>query len=211
MRYLIVGYVAILMLSDLSGHAKNVCPAILKRPEPSRQTTATHIPSVVQIKGCNFCTGWIAGHNTFVTASHCFDAPSDVITATFIDGITRELHIKRIGDRLKNYGNDIAILIGDDRGFPPLPISRAKESVDMCYSIGYGTNDVQKVTKCFGGSRNPAFPDELYFIGQIWYGDSGGPIVDADTMTVIGMQTALSTKEPTFYAVPAKNILEMLR
>lgn len=178
---------------------------ILNKPDAT-------IPPIIRLKYKDkfFCTGFIIDGRYAVTAAHCVVNSYGFFNNKEIN--IYDLYNKDTGIKAKPLGfsnrMDYAVIEGDFRNFAYFNIdnrSIGEASPENIYiSCGFPFN--QELT-C---SR--VFPVSNYFFaikaaGVLYPGQSGGPVIEINTNTVIGVNSAVGNNYIIFY--PMTGLLEL--
>lgn len=178
-----------------------------------RYEVPTQVPQVVQVE--NFCTGFVAAPGVIFTAAHCVaDAVQEGQTqleVRYPDGFRTHATILGYGDE---DSRDWAVLAADTRGLQPLKIAqRPPVAGTVCAVVGHGGGSpVQRATPC-----QVIGPDMGYLAlsATVIGGDSGGPVLDAETGEVFGITVRSRYPVPVALAVDvqraARAAQELLR
>jgi hypothetical protein len=187
------------------------CPTEHSKLKPYRNTHLVQLPGVVKIKeDCGMCTGWVAAPGIIITAQHCLGVNMTAVFEGLPGHPESQLTVERAGSYPIDEASDILILKGDTRGVTPFKLA-IPSSGDLCLAAGYGGIDNhEKVTACIYTGQKDPFCDLQLFLGDIDYGDSGGPILNRNE-EVIGMSVQLNIEgKRLFYSVPVLSIQALL-
>ncbi len=154
------------------------------------------------------CSGWVLkGSNKVMTAAHCFETADPKVHGTsakitFNDAHTAQYHVTKMG-KADSVLQDFAVLAPDGEA------GRIPEGLSVCTSeahygqpivaMGYPLG-VDRVM-FFGQVANPVYhateefskdlEGAVVFSGQMYPGNSGGPIIDIETGCVVAQAELL--------------------
>lgn len=151
------------------------------------------------LEGQFFCSGVVVGRHTIFTAAHCVDG-ADQISVRGEDGKPLGVVAKVAG---ANGRADFAILRGDFRRFAARPadidprsimkdIQSNKRKIIACGYPWAGKLFCSTVTD------RVVMNFQIAGEGSLWPGMSGGPVIDAATGHVIGVNSAMSGSKMIF-------------
>lgn len=183
-------------------------------------TTTTQgnlFPGVVKlaINGKGFCSGLVISDTEVLTAAHCvvaFNMYGELLTAKDVVvqsiPVNDELLIAPSEVVAFQGRQDVAILIGDYKGFSKIKIETNpnKDILVSNYNIAscgfpYGGELV-----CYRLKNPGKMGDMIFFSGQMYAGMSGGPVIDLNTGTVYAVNHAVM---PNYVVVaPIVNLFE---
>lgn len=139
------------------------------------------------------CTGFHIGYNLFATAAHCFwPGPYFPISDINIIRNTEKLSAEIV---TLDFNTDVALLISDNFSGPSLELYQ--ESIDgpltlgrPVIALGYpGYNNT--ILTFEDGLIKQLAPSTITTRDMIYFGESGGPLIDLKSGKVIGIAHAL--------------------
>jgi hypothetical protein len=150
------------------------------------------------------CTAFVVDAHVIASAAHCVKSETRYIV-TYEDGRQAEAVLIKAGE--PGTETDWALFYTNTYDIKPLefPLEPPQWPV-MCTSVGYGGDaaSVQKTLPCMtlGTDKDPFIPEAMIIVGEVDYGDSGGPLLGYNN-TILGIVFALDRIDSQRgYAVP---------
>lgn len=188
-----------------------ILPSLLAS-DRRREERPVHVQEVVSILSGDLrtpqeCTGFIVAKDIVVTAAHCLSEKVGIKIVGFADGRKEAFQVLKVSDTPSPY-TDFAILKVNTAALSAAALERGKVTpLTPTIQFRYSLEDEHQYIM---PGMYMLTTDAVWISSIALPGDSGGPVMSAESEKVIGLVTQSLYPIPVTRAVPIERVLAAL-